>query len=131
MSKAAWYPLTSDSPPTRTLPVISFVTPRLTPWRMKKVASVTMKLGSFVFTTIIPLTNPMVAAKTKVKTIANQMFMSSSVASSPITRPALPVMTPADRSNSPPIMSSATATAGIPRVDATSVQLAAPSSVPN
>ena len=98
---------------------------------MKKVASVTMKLGSFVFTTIIPLMKPIVAAKTNVSTIANQMFMSSSVASRPITSPALPVITPADRSNSPPIMSSATATAGMPSVEATSVQLAAPSSVPN
>ena len=36
----------------------------------------------------------------------------------------MPVITPADRSNSPPIISSATATAMIPSVDATSVQLA-------
>ena len=39
-------------PDTRTVPVICFVTPRFTPWRTKKVASVTMKLGSFVFTTM-------------------------------------------------------------------------------
>ena len=45
----------------------------------------------------------------------------------PIIRPAEPVITPADRSNSPPIISSATATAGIPIVDATSVQFAMPS----
>src|SRR5215813_12936496 len=56
------------------------------------------------------------------------MFMSTCVARIPIIRPAEPVITPADRSNSPPIMSSATRTAGMPIVDATSVQLAMPSS---
>ena len=42
-------------------------------------------------------------------------------------RPAEPVMTPADRSNSPPIISNATATAGMPIVEATSVQFEMPS----
>ena len=37
---------------TATWFVIAFVTPRLTPWRMKNVASVTMKLGSFVVMTM-------------------------------------------------------------------------------
>ena len=45
-------PGASDRPATRTVPVISFVTPRFTPWSTKKVASVTMKLGSFVLTTM-------------------------------------------------------------------------------
>src|SRR5918997_719307 len=58
------------------------------------------------------------------------MFMPTSVAMIPMKRPEDPVMTPAERSNSPPIISRATATAGMPSVDATSVQLAAPSSVP-
>src|SRR5215217_4887988 len=74
---------------------------------------------------------PIVAANSSVRAIATHMFMSSSVASRPMNRPAVPVMTPAERSNSPPIMSSATATAGMPSVDATSVQFAAPSTVPN
>jgi hypothetical protein len=39
-------------PLTDTWLVIALVTPRLTPWRMKKVASVTMKLGSFVVMTM-------------------------------------------------------------------------------
>ena len=43
----------------------------------------------------------------------------------------MPVITPAERSNSPPIISSATATAMIPIVEATSVQFAIPLSVPN
>src|SRR4051812_43987066 len=59
------------------------------------------------------------------------MFIPTSVARMPIIRPAEPVMTPAERSNSPPIMSSATATAGMPIVDATSVQFAIPSSFRN
>ncbi len=45
-------PATAFRPATRTVPVIAFVKPRLTPWRMKKVASVTMKLGNFVFMTM-------------------------------------------------------------------------------
>ena len=72
----------------------------------------------------------MVAA-ISVSTIASQMFMSTLVARMPIIRPAEPVMTPADRSNSPPIISSATNTAGIPIVDATSVQFEMPSSFRN
>src|SRR4051812_15430967 len=56
------------------------------------------------------------------------MFIPTSVARMPSMRPAEPVITPADRSNSPPIINSATSTAGMPIVDATSVQLAMPSS---
>src|SRR5690242_11813324 len=59
------------------------------------------------------------------------MFIPTSVARMPSIRPAEPVMTPADRSNSPPIISSATATDGMPMVDATSVQLEMPSSFRN
>ena len=43
----------------------------------------------------------------------------------------MPVITPAERSNSPPIISSATATAMMPSVEATSVQRAMPLSVRN
>ena len=59
------------------------------------------------------------------------MFIPTSVVRMPISRPVLPVITPADRSNSPPIISSATATAMMPSVDATSVQRAMPLSVAN
>jgi hypothetical protein len=52
MLNAESKPLASEMPATRTVPVISFVTPRFTPWSTKKVASVTMKLGSLVFTTM-------------------------------------------------------------------------------
>src|SRR5918996_227593 len=74
--------------------------------------------------------NPTPAAATSVSRIASHMFMPTSVAMTPMNSPAVPVITPAERANSPPIIRSATATAGIPIVDATSVQLAAPSSVP-
>src|SRR3954469_9634390 len=73
----------------------------------------------------------MAAAQASVTTIASPMFQPHSVASRPLIRPADPVMTPAERSNSPPIISSATATAGMPIVDATSVQLEMPSSFKN
>src|SRR5919106_1912665 len=74
--------------------------------------------------------NPTPPAAASVSRIASHMFMPTSVAMTPMNSPAVPVITPAERSNSPPIIRSATATAGIPIVDATSVQLAAPSSVP-
>jgi hypothetical protein len=77
------------------------------------------------------LRKPTPLAAIRVSTIASQMFMFTSVARMPIIRPAEPVMTPADRSNSPPIIRMATATAGIPIVDATSVQLEMPSSFRN
>src|SRR3954447_3414085 len=70
-------------------------------------------------------------AATSVSTIAGQMFMPTSVARMPISRPAEPVITPAERSNSPAIMSSATITAGMPIVEATSVQLEMPESSKN
>ena len=57
------------------------------------------------------------------------MLKPHSVVSRPSSRPDVPVITPADRSNSPPIISSATTTAMMPSVDATSVQLATPPSV--
>src|SRR5215208_5702174 len=74
---------------------------------------------------------PTSAANANVTTIAGHIEKPHSVVSSPSRRPVVPVMTPAERSNSPPIISSATATAMIPSVDATSVQLAIPLSVPN
>ena len=74
---------------------------------------------------------PTSAAKANVTRIAGHIEKPHSVVSRPITRPVVPVITPADRSNSPPIISSATATAMIPYVEATSVQFAIPLSVPN
>ena len=96
---------------------------------MKNVASVTMKLGNLVFITMKPLNRPMHAAKANVMRIAGHMLKPHSVVSRPSSRPVVPVIAPADRSNSPPIISSATTTAMMPSVEATSVQLATPPSV--
>ena len=57
-------------------PVSLSVPAALTPWRMKKVASVTMKLGSFVLTTVTPLMKPIARPKSSTIAIAGQMFMS-------------------------------------------------------
>ena len=62
------------------VPVSFSVPAALTPWRMKKVASVTMKLGSFVLTTVIPLTKPTASPNASTIAIAGQMFMSACVA---------------------------------------------------
>ena len=43
---------------------------------MKNVASVTMKLGSRVLTTVIPLMNPIARPNASTIAIAGQMFMS-------------------------------------------------------
>src|SRR5665647_1645668 len=118
-------------PETRTVPGRAFVSPRLMPWREKNVASVTMKLGSRVLVTSQPLSAPTAAAKTRVRTMAGQMGIPALVTSSPRNRPLEPTMTPAERSNSPPIMSSATATATIPIVAAESDHRATPSSEAN
>src|SRR5918996_90351 len=75
--------------------------------------------------------NPTNAANANVTTIAGHIDRPHSVVSTPISRPVEPVITPAERSNSPPIISNATATDMIPIVEATSVQFAIPLSVPN
>ena len=90
-------------------------------------ARVTMKEGNPVVTTSHPLVNPMAAAKRNVRKMDGQTPMLYSVISRPAKRPDEPIMTPLDRSNSPPIISSATATAMIPYVEATSVHRAVPS----
>jgi hypothetical protein len=56
-------------------PVSLSVPAAFTPWRTKNVASVTMKLGSFVFTTVIPLTKPTRSPKPRTSAIAGQMLM--------------------------------------------------------
>jgi hypothetical protein len=60
------------------------------------------------------LINPIAIPKSSTTPIDGQMFQSARVVSRPSSKPELPIITPADRSNSPPIMSSATGTATIP-----------------
>ena len=63
----------SRSPPARVdvsdrrLPVSCSVPAALTPWRTKNVASVTMKLGSCVLTTVMPLRNPIDQAEQRAR----------------------------------------------------------------
>jgi len=65
-------------------------------------------------------------AKTSAASIAGQMLQPARVASNPATSPVVPVITPVDRSVSPPMMSSATAVAMMPSVDAGSRMRATP-----
>ena len=62
------------------VPVSFSVRAALTPWRTKKVASVTMKLGSFVRITTKPLMKPIASPKRITIAIAGQMFTSWKVA---------------------------------------------------
>ena len=62
------------------VPVSFSVPAELTPWRTKKVASVTMKLGSRVLTTVRPLTKPITRPNRSTSAIAGQMFMCACVA---------------------------------------------------
>ena len=65
--------------PIAVCPVSFSVTAALTPCRTKNVASVTMKLGSFVFTTVKPLRKPTASPNASTIAIAGQMFMPPSV----------------------------------------------------
>ena len=62
------------------MPVSFSVSAALTPWRTKNVASVTMKLGSFVLTTVYPLRRPTATPNSSTTAIAGQMFMCACVA---------------------------------------------------
>ena len=104
----------------------ALVTARLTPCRTKNVPSVTMKLGSPVRMTRMPLIAPIATARTSDATIDTHTFMSYSVIKMPVVRPVVPIIAPADRSNSPPIISIATATAMMPNDEAVKIQVLAP-----
>ena len=85
-----------------------------------------MKLGSPVFITRKPLRKPMPSATTSETKTATQTLMCQWVIMMPVIRPVVPVMAPADRSNSPPIISSATATAMIANDDDVKIHVLAP-----
>ena len=67
-----------------------------------------------VFTTRYPLMKPMASATTRETTTPTHMLAVNWYENIDATRAELVTATPADRSNSPPIISSATATAGMP-----------------
>src|SRR5690242_1593281 len=100
-----------------TEPVTSFVTPRLAPCRTKNVPSVIRKLGMPVFITRYPLMKPTSRQNSSETSAPTTRLMPKYQQSIELTRPALIVMTPADRSNSPPIMSMPTPTATMPIVE--------------
>ena len=54
------------------VPVSFRVSAALTPWRTKNVASVTMKLGSLVLITVMPLSRPIATPKSITTAIAGQ-----------------------------------------------------------
>ena len=113
-------------PPTVTVSVNSLVRPTLRPSSIRNVPSVMMKLGRPVRVTSQPLKKPIASATTSATPIATQMFWWNSTATMPTVSAVVPVSTPADRSKWPPIISSATATAMMPSVEAGSSQLATP-----
>ena len=86
---------------------------------MKNVPSVTRKLGIPVFTTRYPLMNPTTSAKTSESATPTHMFVVNWKLNIDANSAEVVTATPADRSNSPPIMSSATATVGMPYVELT------------
>ena len=73
-----------------------------------------MKDGRPVRTTRSPLTKPMPRLNRRATPIAGHSGQSACRVRSMMLIPAAPMMDPTDRSNSPAIMSSATATASIP-----------------
>ena len=81
---------------------------------MNSEASVTMKEGSRVFTTMRPLSQPTRIAVAKAQAMPPHSGRPASRTASPITTPAKPIIEPTDRSNSPAMMSSAAAVAMIP-----------------
>ena len=100
--------------------------PSLAPISTKNVPSVTMKLGSRVLSTTVPLNQPIISANASESGTAR-----CSVSPAPPNWPTsfesritsiavAPVIAPDERSNSPPIISSETATAMIPNPAATS-----------
>ncbi len=73
-----------------------------------------MKLGSPDLITMYPLAKPMASAMSSDRATASQNVMPNSTAKMAANMPVVPVITPDDRSNSPPIISNATARAVSP-----------------
>src|SRR4051794_31911366 len=104
----------------------AFTPARFTPRSTKKVAKVTMKLGTPVFITSTPLRKPIARATTSEVRTDTQTLMCQWDIMIPVIRPVVPVIAPADRSNSPPIISIATTTAMIANDDDSKTQVLAP-----
>ena len=117
--------------------MVSLEKPSLNPRSTKNVANVTMKLGSPVRSTTVPLYQPSAMATTNDSGIAINRLKPAppssptSLTNRIVTMPSAPVAAPEERSNSPPIISRATATAMMPRVAETSSTTAWLPAVPN
>ena len=100
-----------------TLPVTSLVTAMLRPCSIRNVASVTRKLCSLVRISRVPFRNPMASDSSSAAATPSQMLPNALDAKIAAQSEDVVTATPALRSNSPPIISSATATAGMPRIE--------------
>src|SRR5918911_2498197 len=100
-----------------TPPATIRVTARFTPWSTKNVPRVTRKLGRPVVWSSQPLNAPIASENTSaMKTPAQTLRLKYQAVWAAVSADVV-TATPDDRSNSPPIMSSATATAMMPMVD--------------
>ncbi len=85
-----------------------------------------MKLGRPVFVTSTPLMNPIASATTSEVSTETHTLMCQWDIMIPVISPVVPIMAPAERSNSPPIISMATTTAMIANDDEKKIQVLAP-----
>ncbi len=99
------------------------------PRRIKRNASVTMKDGSPVLRTICALIAPIRAANTSVRMIAITSGTCKTTSAAANIRPAKAIIDPMERSNSPPIMRSAAATARMPSCEAGAMKFMIPAAV--
>src|SRR5918912_3387337 len=114
---AAPNPSTSLMEFEETPPATIRVTARFTPWSTKNVPRVTRKLGRPVTWSRYPLNAPIARETTSAMRTPTQTLRLKYQAVWAAVSADVVTATPADRSNSPPIMSSATATAMMPMVD--------------
>jgi len=96
------------------------------PRRMNRNASVTMKLGRPVRTTMTPLIAPIAMQIAKVSRIDAHIGQPSVMAKTAIVMPAKPIIDPTDRSNSPAIISRHAPTAMIMNCADTTDQFSTP-----
>ena len=108
------------------LSVTRRVSQRLNPWRAKRTPSVTMKLGSRDVTTMTPLSTPMATAMTSDTSMATATGHPAWTENRAVNIPVVPTMTPDERSNSPPIINRATASADTPSSAAVSTYVFVP-----
>jgi hypothetical protein len=99
--------------------VMVWVSAMLIPWSMKNIPRVTRKDGIPVRTTIQPLMNPISRENTSATSTPTQAFVVNHQANNDPHSAEEVTATPADRSNSPPIISSATGVAISPYVEVT------------